>query len=257
MNGPLLASIVIVVGLVAASYVYLADAPISGNLVKTKQQTISQALQEAKTTISDKPIATIPASTKASIKAIPNTTTSPPTTQNKTKAPTPIQAPPVTQTTQTQSSCSENWSCSDWSVCSSDQQTRTCTDSNDCGTTKSKPTEVQSCQSQLSSGTQLEISISTNSPVIQRGSDVEITTKVTDGTNIVVGAQVELTLTYASGSTKHKNTNFTDSSGQVLWTRTIGGSSKSGIFTVLGKTSKSGYVDGVTNFAFEVVNKTI
>lgn len=51
-------------------------------------------------------------------------------------------------------SCQENWQCSSWSpsTCSSGTQTRTCTDSNSCGTATSKPSESQSCTVQQSSG---------------------------------------------------------------------------------------------------------
>ena len=42
-------------------------------------------------------------------------------------------------------SCSENWSCKSWSACVNSNQTRTCTDLNSCGTTKSKPALSQSC----------------------------------------------------------------------------------------------------------------
>ncbi len=43
-------------------------------------------------------------------------------------------------------SCSESWICEAWSECAiSEIQTRTCTDSNSCGTTTSKPAESQSC----------------------------------------------------------------------------------------------------------------
>ncbi len=41
--------------------------------------------------------------------------------------------------------CNESWSCTDWSSCSGGTQTRTCTDSNSCGTTEDKPVESQSC----------------------------------------------------------------------------------------------------------------
>jgi C1A family cysteine protease len=41
--------------------------------------------------------------------------------------------------------CKENWTCTDWSTCILDKQTRLCTDKNKCGTTKSKPIESQSC----------------------------------------------------------------------------------------------------------------
>ncbi len=42
--------------------------------------------------------------------------------------------------------CSENWICGSWSECSTDgKQTRTCSDYNNCGTTKLKPKIQQSC----------------------------------------------------------------------------------------------------------------
>lgn len=48
--------------------------------------------------------------------------------------------------TSQQTSCTPNWSCTAWSVCSSTgTQTRTCTDSNSCGITSGKPDEIQSC----------------------------------------------------------------------------------------------------------------
>ena len=43
------------------------------------------------------------------------------------------------------SSCIESWSCSVWSACSNNTQTRTCIDANNCGTTTSKPAVSQSC----------------------------------------------------------------------------------------------------------------
>jgi len=42
-------------------------------------------------------------------------------------------------------SCTESWSCGVWSACASGLQTRTCTDSNNCGTTTNKPSESQTC----------------------------------------------------------------------------------------------------------------
>ena len=41
--------------------------------------------------------------------------------------------------------CSESWSCTDWSACANNQQTRTCTDANNCGTTTTNPAITQSC----------------------------------------------------------------------------------------------------------------
>lgn len=41
--------------------------------------------------------------------------------------------------------CTETWSCSGWSSCINGQQTRTCSDSNSCGTAINKPSITQSC----------------------------------------------------------------------------------------------------------------
>ena len=42
--------------------------------------------------------------------------------------------------------CTENWSCTEWSACSEEGiQTRVCRDLNNCGTTKNKPAETQTC----------------------------------------------------------------------------------------------------------------
>lgn len=45
-------------------------------------------------------------------------------------------------------SCSETWTCSDWSSCSGNTQSRTCTDSQNCGTENNKPALSQSCVEQ-------------------------------------------------------------------------------------------------------------
>lgn len=41
--------------------------------------------------------------------------------------------------------CDENWTCSIWTSCLNNQQNRTCTDSNSCGSVDNKPSEIQSC----------------------------------------------------------------------------------------------------------------
>ncbi len=45
------------------------------------------------------------------------------------------------------STCAESWTCDAWSACENSQQTRGCVDLNNCGSTKSKPAETQSCTS--------------------------------------------------------------------------------------------------------------
>jgi len=45
----------------------------------------------------------------------------------------------------TTSSCTPNWQCSDWSTCKNNQQTKTCTDANNCGVLTDRPALSQSC----------------------------------------------------------------------------------------------------------------
>ena len=44
-------------------------------------------------------------------------------------------------------SCTTNWTCTDWSVCSEELQTRICTDLNSCGTDTGRPSQSQACDS--------------------------------------------------------------------------------------------------------------
>jgi len=41
--------------------------------------------------------------------------------------------------------CEENWTCTEWSSCVNETQTRTCIDLNDCETNNSKPSIIQEC----------------------------------------------------------------------------------------------------------------
>jgi hypothetical protein len=43
--------------------------------------------------------------------------------------------------------CNESWTCNDWTACSSSIQTRTCTDSDNCGSIDYRPALSQSCDS--------------------------------------------------------------------------------------------------------------
>lgn len=47
---------------------------------------------------------------------------------------------------QVQQECIPNWKCGEWTICSNEVQTRTCTDRNDCGTNNGKPVETQNCK---------------------------------------------------------------------------------------------------------------
>jgi hypothetical protein len=46
--------------------------------------------------------------------------------------------------------CSEDWQCGEWSDCKNGIQTRTCTDSNSCGTSNGKPSTEQQCETTTS-----------------------------------------------------------------------------------------------------------
>lgn len=46
-----------------------------------------------------------------------------------------------------QNTCVQNWQCTAWTACENSQQTRTCTDLNNCGIATNKPSETQSCSS--------------------------------------------------------------------------------------------------------------
>ena len=43
--------------------------------------------------------------------------------------------------------CNPDWQCTSWTLCNNNQQTRTCSDLNNCGTISGKPLETQSCTS--------------------------------------------------------------------------------------------------------------
>ncbi|MBU2100734.1 right-handed parallel beta-helix repeat-containing protein [Candidatus Micrarchaeota archaeon] len=53
--------------------------------------------------------------------------------------------PTITVTITENTGCTENWQCTQWSPCINGNQTRTCTDLSNCGTTNNKPAETQSC----------------------------------------------------------------------------------------------------------------
>ena len=146
--------------------------------------------------------------------------------------------------------CEESWECGDWSGCSDGQQTRTCSDANSCGTTKSKPPETRSCEEPELA---LYVTVTTDKPTIIRGNPVTITTSVTDGINPVEGAEVFVVITYASTYTT-ENSSFTDHDGNFIWIKKIGGNSVPGIFTVNSTAAKEGYISGEGCTTFEVVS---
>ncbi len=148
--------------------------------------------------------------------------------------------------------CAENWSCSDWSVCESGEQRRACSDENNCETYSNKPIETQTCVEQQA---QLTVIVSTQNQAIFRGSEVEINVKVLENSNPVEGAAVSIDLTYASG-TVVSNSSTTNSTGDYLWVKKIGGNSKTGTFQISAEALKEGYLDGLGQTSFEVVSKS-
>lgn len=48
-------------------------------------------------------------------------------------------------TIETTQECIENWNCGNWSLCINGTETRTCTDQNNCNTTKNKPEVKKNC----------------------------------------------------------------------------------------------------------------
>ena len=64
-------------------------------------------------------------------------------TEHDTKVSSREQCPPAPVP------CLENWSCSNWSECSSGNQTRICIENNACNTTVNLPTILQMCENQI------------------------------------------------------------------------------------------------------------
>ncbi len=50
----------------------------------------------------------------------------------------------------TESICTEDWNCTEWTTCADSAQLRNCTDTNNCGTEESKPDETQECIAEIS-----------------------------------------------------------------------------------------------------------
>ena len=64
-------------------------------------------------------------------------------------------------TTQTEETCQEKWTCSDWSACEDGIQTRVCADENQCGTNSREPFSSQPCSTVSAS----ETSTTSQSPI--------------------------------------------------------------------------------------------
>ncbi len=73
----------------------------------------------------------------------------------------------VTQENYTNNNCIEGWVCEPWSGCVSNKKTRTCTDSSNCGTSNSKPSEEIVCNS-LQIPIKLSVTISKDNKIIHK-----------------------------------------------------------------------------------------
>lgn len=82
--------------------------------------------------------------------------------------------------------CIESWSCSTWSTCTNNTQTRTCTDANSCGTTVNRPALSQSCDSTAPT---VSITAPTNGAIVS--GTISVTASAADNVG-VVGVQFKL-----------------------------------------------------------------
>jgi hypothetical protein len=87
--------------------------------------------------------------------------------------PAPPAPPGMEGSQQVQPSCTENWDCGSWSNCYNGQQTRTCTDKNNCGTSVSKPGTLRACAATGSSGTSEVGQILSQAPSTTSASSIE------------------------------------------------------------------------------------
>ena len=95
------------------------------------------------------------------------------------------------------STCTPNWQCSGWSSCINGQQTRACTDSNNCGTTAGKPFESQTCTPQSS----IALTSPNGGQTWQQGETHSITWTSTGVSNVIIqlykGSYIVSNLTYS------------------------------------------------------------
>ncbi len=75
--------------------------------------------------------------------------------------------------------CTTNWDCTSWSECISGQQTRTCTDLNNCGTIAGKPSESQVCNGGGNPNFQVDI-LSVSPNIFSSDQDVDVVVKITN-----------------------------------------------------------------------------
>lgn len=118
------------------------------------------------------------------------------------------------------STCTPNWSCSNFSNCINDQKIRTCTDSNNCGTSTNRPALTQGCNSAPTVDIEINNSdglvlVSNNKPVILKWTATDATSCTATGgwsgskevsglvstSNITSSTTFTITCTGAGGTT--------------------------------------------------------
>ena len=117
----------------------------------------------------------------------------------------------VSYTVNTPAPCTEDWSCGNWGVCSGGTQTRSCTDSNSCGTTSTEPEVSRVCnttQQQTPTPTPTPVvpptvtkltASSIAAPNVAQGDSMNMTFNVKNsGTTSLSGCALKLTGKYSS-----------------------------------------------------------
>lgn len=104
--------------------------------------------------------------------------------------------------------CTPNWQVGQWSTCSNNSQTRTVTDSNNCGTTTGKPSVSQTCASAstaVSPTTYLTLTSPNGGEVWRKGGTYNITW---NSSNLPTGTTVALMLVSGYNNAKIKDIVF-------------------------------------------------
>ena len=99
----------------------------------------------------------------------------------------------------------------------------------------------------------LLVSVSVKNETIVRGNNQTIITMVTDGTNPIENALVNVTVKYASNEVYNWCNGLTNSTGIFICSYKIDGGSTPGTFVATSTATKDGYITGIGNVSFEVI----
>lgn len=123
--------------------------------------------------------------------------------------------------------CTESWSCTDWSTCSNSLQTRTCIDANLCQTYQYKPVESQSCSTEpgstITSTESDTISSQTTVVSMRAGSstDVDIFEKDFDIIQIILNSNKDVEDAEVTMKELNYTNSFQDTDGKIYKTFSI------------------------------------